>query len=108
MAFESAQIFLNIILSTITSYEAWIMAFIVLAALVLQRIYSPHCFTLSKLDYTLSAVDRILKGYENERASESIFSSMECRRFRAQANFAHFSQWPRHFEDAKAISTALS
>lgn len=66
---------------------------VVVTGVLLRRIYLHPFLALSKLDHTITTVDQVLQGYENERAREAIFSSEECRCFRARFN-RRVHHWP--------------
>ncbi|KAF5393927.1 hypothetical protein D9757_000372 [Collybiopsis confluens] len=86
MPFKPAKMLFDLVLSMISSYQAWIIAFIALAATaILHQVRTRYC-TLSRLDSAVKSVEKALQGYENERASEAIFTWVECRCFRARFN----------------------
>ncbi|KAF5393926.1 hypothetical protein D9757_000373 [Collybiopsis confluens] len=89
MSFKSAQSFIDPIISMIPNYKAWIITFIAFAAAAALHQAHCRCCSFSNLDSIIKVVDQRLQGYENERASEAIFTWIECRCFRARFNRAY-------------------
>ncbi|KIK65693.1 hypothetical protein GYMLUDRAFT_240187 [Collybiopsis luxurians FD-317 M1] len=69
-----------------SSRELWIFLSVIVVGISLHRMSPRMCFTISKLNATITTVDQELRGYENERAAESPFSSVECTEHRARFN----------------------
>ncbi|KAF5393924.1 hypothetical protein D9757_000376 [Collybiopsis confluens] len=78
---STPQLLASSILPAISSRDVWIVAILLGITIILRRISSQLCFTLSGLDRTIACVDQVLKECENARASESPFVLLNVLNF---------------------------